>query len=119
MKKKKRKDEERTALNGEGKESILSKMSRYTDVSLCAFSDFKIEIERLGKEGERSVTAYGVQSIRKMEKHCVALDYSRETFVLKGEELLCKAYADGAINVRGRIKSTHFCKKGEADDADT
>ncbi len=94
------------------KESILSRISRYTDVSLCAFSDFKIDVERTGRVEEKSITAFGVCGIHTMTCNCVSLDYQSEYFVMRGEGLVCHAYADGAINVRGKIKEMAFLEKG-------
>lgn len=98
------------------KESILSRISRYTDVSLCAFSDFKIDIERTGRVEEKSVTAFGVCGIHTMTCTCVSLDYQSEYFVMRGEGLVCHAYADGAINVCGKITEMAFCDKGAFHD---
>ena len=111
MKKDKKEKEER--------ESRFSRFLRYTDVSLCAFSDFKIELEKSGCRGEKSLTAYGSSGIRTLKKERVALDYSDEYFVIEGQRLDCHAYADGAMNVRGIVKRCYFCDKEVYKDEDT
>lgn len=109
MKEKKSKDD---------KESRFSRLLRYTDVSLCAFSDFKIEIEKSGCRGEKSLTAYGTSGIRTLKAQVVALDYGEEYLVIRGRRLDCHAYADGAMNVRGVITSLLFCDKEAYQDED-
>ena len=101
------------------KESRFSRLLRYTDVSLCAFSDFKIEVEKSGCRGEKSLTAYGTSGIRTLKGERVALDYCDEYFVIEGQLLDCHAYADGAMNVRGVIKRFFFCDKEAYKDEDT
>lgn len=103
----------------EQKESLLAKLSTYTDVSLCVFTDFKIEIERTGEQSEKSLTAYGSCGIRTLKGRVVALDYREEYLVIRGARLDCHAYADGAMNVRGRISSVSFCKCEDYHDEDT
>ena len=100
------------------KESRFSRFLRYTDVSLCAFCDFKIEIEKSGVKGEKSLTAYGTCGIRTLRRERVALDYGDEYFVIYGRRLDCHAYADGAMNVRGIITSLAFCDKARYEDED-
>ena len=101
------------------KESRFSRLLRYTDVSLCAFTDFKVEIEKSGCRGEKSLTAYGSSGIRTLKKEVVALDYCDEYFVIRGHRLDCHAYADGAMNVRGVITALQFCDKEAYCDEDT
>ena len=103
----------------EDKESRFSRFLRYTDVSLCAFTDFKIEIEKSGCRGEKSLTAYGTSGIRTLKKQVVALDYDSEYLVIRGRRLDCHAYADGAMNVRGVITCLQFCDKDAYSDEDT
>ncbi|MBR2951783.1 MAG: hypothetical protein IKC43_02280 [Clostridia bacterium] len=103
----------------EDKESRFSRFLRYTDVSLCAFTDFKIEIEKSGCRGEKSLTAYGTSGIRTLKKQVVALDYDSEYLVIRGRRLDCHAYADGAMNVRGVITCLQFCDKEAYSDEDT
>ena len=102
----------------EGRESVFSRLLQYTDVSLCVFGDFKIEIERSGCEGEKSLIAYGASGIRTLKKRLVALDYGEEYLVIRGERLDCHAYADGAMNVRGVIGGISFCRCKEYNDED-
>ena len=101
------------------RESLFSRFLQYTDVSLCIFGDFRIEIERSGCGGEKSVIAYGASGIRTLKKRRVALDYGEEYLVICGERLDCHAYADGAMNVRGLIASISFCDSKEYRDEDT
>ena len=103
----------------EEKESRFSRLLRYTDVSLCVFSDFKIELEKSGCRGEKSLTAYGSSGIRTLKKERVVLDYCDEYLVISGRRLDCHAYADGAMNVRGIITSLQFCDKEEYCDEDS
>ena len=93
------------------KESRFSRFLRYTDVSLCAFSDFRIDVEKSGCHGEKSLTAYGTSGIRTLKREAVALDYSDEYLVIRGRRLDCHAYADGAMNVRGVIEKLEFYNK--------
>ena len=102
----------------EEKESRFSRFLRYTDVSLCAFSDFKIELEKSGCRGEKSLTAYGSSGIRTLKKEVVALDYCDEYLVIRGQRLDCHAYADGAMNVRGIVTDLQFCSKEAYRDED-
>lgn len=101
------------------KESCFSRLLRYTDVSLCAFSDFKIEIEKSGCRGEKALVAYGSSGIRTLKKEIVALDYGDEYLVIRGRRLDCHAYADGAMNIRGVITHIQFSDKEAYRDEDT
>ena len=115
MKTKRKRKSEREA----EKASLFSRFLQYTDISLCAFGDYKIEIEKSGCGSEKSLIAYGASGIRTLKKHTVALDYGKECLVIRGERLDCHAYADGAMNVRGIITSLIFSKSEEYRDEDS
>ncbi len=93
------------------KASLLARLSQYTDVSLCVFTDFRIQVERLGRQDEKGITACGVQGILQMDSDCVRLSYGTEVLCIQGMSLECRAYADGAVRVCGHIGSLCFEEK--------
>ena len=95
----------------EKKEGRFSRFLRYTDVSFCAFTDYKIEIEKSNCRGEKCLIAYGSSGIRTLTRERVALDYGEEYLVVCGRHLDFHAYADGAMNIRGVFHSVSFCKR--------
>ena len=78
----------------------------------------RIDVEKSGCHGEKSLTAYGTSGIRTLKREVVALDYCDEYLVIRGRRLDCHAYADGAMNVRGVIEKLEFCGKEAYCDED-
>ena len=92
------------------KEAFITKISRYTDISLRSSDGFRIEISS-DKNGYKTITVYDVKKIEKYTDNCVILNTENENLIFSGEELECLTYASGAMEIRGKTKIFEFVKK--------
>ena len=104
---------------GEGKEklSLGARLARYTDVSLCMFSDFRVTVERIGTGKEKMLTAHGAGGILVLRRDRITLDYDTEVLDVRGPLLECMGYADGAIRICGDITRLAFGAPSEDENA--
>ncbi len=98
------------------KMSLGARLARYTDVSLCVFSDFRVTVERVGTGREKMLTAHGASGILVLERGRIVLDYGEERLDVRGPMLECHGYADGAIRICGEILRLSFLTRGEGED---
>ena len=92
------------------KEDFITKISKYTDISLKASKGFRMEISSY-KNGYKTITVYDVINIEKYTESCVILNTEKESIIFSGEELECLTYASGAMEIRGKTKIFEFIKK--------
>ncbi len=95
------------------KMSIGARIARYTDVSLCIFSDFRVTVERIGTGMEKMLTAHGAGGILRLERERILLDYGEQALDVRGGVLECHGYEDGSIRICGDILRIAFLSKQE------
>lgn len=92
------------------KEAFITKISKYTDISLNSSNGFRMEISS-DRNGYKTITVYDVKKIEKYTETCIILNTENENLIFSGEELECLTYASSAMEITGRTKSFEFVKK--------
>ena len=96
------------------KEAFITKISRYTDISLKPSKGYRIEMSS-DKNGYKTITVYDVKRIEAYSENRVVLNTENENLVFSGEELECLTYASGAMEIRGNTKTFEFVKREGKD----
>ena len=96
------------------KEAFITKISRYTDLSLKSSKGFRIEITS-DKNGYKTITVYDVKKIDKYTNNCIVLNTENENLLFSGEDLECLTYASGAMEIRGKTKIFEFIEAEEKE----